>query len=269
MATWEPNITGTFVTAAMLGAILLIHIPRSLVIKSTNFEGRRILSAGLLLSIALTAGAATAWWLSPSTARLALPVAALGFGILGFIDDRWGNREVSGLRGHMTAALRGRITTGLVKLAGGALLAIACAIMIGARESWILADAAVIALWANAINLTDTQPVRAVFATSISALLSLPISFCILAAAVCWWPLERRRVFMLGDAGSNALGAACGAAFLIAVPQTFARFAVLLLLIAFHLWTERYSLSAFIAGNSALSRFDRWIQGTPPSNTGV
>ena len=269
MASWEPNITGEFATAAVLGAILLIHIPRSLVIKSTNFEGRRIFSAGLLLSIALTAGAATAWWLSPSTARLALLVAAFGFGILGFIDDSWGNREVSGLRGHVTAALRGHITTGFVKLAGGALLAVACATMIGAREAWILADAAVIALWANAINLVDTRPVRAVFATSISALPSLPVSFCILAAAVCWWPLERRRVFMLGDAGSNALGAACGAAFLITVPPASARLAVLVLLIAFHLWTERYSLNALIDGDPTLARFDRWIQGTPPSQTGV
>ena len=262
-------MTGELATAVVLGAFLLIHVPRSLVIQSTNFEGRRIITGGLLLSTALTAGAATAWWLSPSTPRLALPVAALGFGILGFIDDRWGNRDVSGLRGHVKAALRGRITTGFVKLAGGALLAIACAIMIGAKEAWIIADAAVIALWANAINLVDTRPVRAVLATSISALPSLPVSFCILAAAVCWWPLERRRVFMLGDAGSNALGAACGAAFLIAVPKSSARLTILVFLIAFHLWTERYSLNAFIDGDPTLARLDRWIRGTPPSQTGV
>ena len=50
----------------------------------------------------------------------------LAFGLLGFIDDRWGNRSVGGFRGHLKSLFSGKPTTGGLKLIGGGIAALSC-----------------------------------------------------------------------------------------------------------------------------------------------
>src|SRR5262249_15929971 len=90
-------------------------------------------------------------------------LAVGGFGLLGLLDDTWGDRRIKGLKGHFRAALREqRITRGFVKAVGGALLAL----LLGFRArpdspaNAVLA-AALIPLSANSINLLDLRPGRA------------------------------------------------------------------------------------------------------------
>ena len=52
--------------------------------------------------------------------RLVVLAAVVAFGALGFVDDVLGDDRDKGLKGHVAAALKGRVTTGFVKMAGGA-----------------------------------------------------------------------------------------------------------------------------------------------------
>ena len=54
----------------------------------------------------------------------------VAFGALGFADDLLGDNNEKGLKGHVKAALHGRVTTGFIKLGGGASVALVIA---GAR----------------------------------------------------------------------------------------------------------------------------------------
>src|SRR5205823_1508174 len=59
----------------------------------------------------------------------ALATAALLYGALGLLDDRYGDRTVKGLRGHLRRFFRQRrVTTGFVKALGGA----ACGLVLSA-----------------------------------------------------------------------------------------------------------------------------------------
>src|SRR3546814_6842638 len=69
----------------------------------------------------------------------------------------------SDLRGHFAAALRGRVTTGFVKLGGGAAVALVLAATFdGDRPLRVLVDGALIALAANMGNLLDRAPGRTI-----------------------------------------------------------------------------------------------------------
>ena len=116
---------------------------------------------------------------------------------LGLADDLWSG-EARGFRGHLRA---GR-STGVVKLVG--IPAVALAATRSVRR------AAVVSLAANVLNQLDTRPGRALKAFLLAALLlrSGPRGYG--AAAVLLAPYDLREMTMLGDAGSNALGAVLG-----------------------------------------------------------
>ena len=57
-----------------------------------------------------------------NAARPLVLFAAFGFGLLGFLDDVLGGED-RGFRGHLRALAHGRLTSGMVKLLGGAAIA--------------------------------------------------------------------------------------------------------------------------------------------------
>jgi hypothetical protein len=82
--------------------------------------------------------------------------AAFAFGLLGFIDDVLGSDDARGFKGHVGALLQGRITTGFLKLFGGAGVAVVLVATPGfARGGGCSSDAVLIALAANLGNLLD------------------------------------------------------------------------------------------------------------------
>ena len=118
---------------------------------------------------------------------VALVVAA------GAADDAWSGPE-RGLRAH----LRARRTTGVLKL-----VAIPAAGLLATRR---LSGALLVGLAANALNQLDTKPGRALKAYLALALpLGAPVRLAVLLL-----PYDLRERTMLGDAGSNALGALLG-----------------------------------------------------------
>lgn len=112
---------------------------------------------------------------------------------IGLADDLWSGPE-RGFRAH----LRARRTTGVLKLVGIPLVALA--------RTRSLSGALLVALAANALNQLDTRPGRALKAYLAAALaLRAPKGI-----AVILLPYDLREMAMLGDAGSNALGSMLG-----------------------------------------------------------
>jgi len=112
---------------------------------------------------------------------------------VGLADDRWSGEE----RGFL-AHLRARRTTGVLKLVGIPLVA-----LVRTRS---LSGALLVALSANALNQLDTKPGRALKAYLAAAIVvDAPVALAVLLA-----PYDLREMTMLGDGGSNGLGALLG-----------------------------------------------------------
>jgi hypothetical protein len=128
------------------------------------------------------------WKIGVTNGPVVAAVAALGLA-----DDLWSGPE-RGFRAH----LRGGRTTGVLKLIGIPALG-----LIATRR---VSGALLVGLAANAVNQLDTRPGRALKAYLLAAIpLRAP-----LGVAVLLLPYDLREMAMLGDAGSNALGALLG-----------------------------------------------------------
>jgi hypothetical protein len=113
--------------------------------------------------------------------------------LLGFVDDVWSGGE-RGFREHLC----GGRTTGVLKLLGIPLVAL--------WRTRSVSGALLVSLAANALNQLDTKPGRALKAyLAVALVLRAP-----LGVAVLLLPYDLRERVMLGDAGSNALGAMLG-----------------------------------------------------------
>jgi UDP-N-acetylmuramyl pentapeptide phosphotransferase/UDP-N-acetylglucosamine-1-phosphate transferase len=245
--------------SAGLGLLLVPGIVRALRVlgfERTNFQGRSIGTGGGILFLL---GAAAWVVVRPAHESLEVPCAGVLFGLLGLLDDRWGTSEFKGLRGHLRALRRGRITTGLIKAVGGVAAAACLAVRIEPGTPAI-AGTLLIALSANLFNLLDLRPLRCLKAFWLLGLPLLAIGPAVLAQfyglSIPYAPREARREVMLGDVGANALGAVLGAAA-AGVLRHPAQWAFVALLLAFHLWAERFSLSVWIDRHPVLRAWDR------------
>lgn len=204
-----------------------------------------------------------------SPSLLSWLIALTGFGLLGLLDDFRGDKQIKGLRGHFRAAfVERRITTGFIKAVGGAAIALGLGFFRFPHSPVeALLAAALIALAANAINLFDLRPGRAgaVFLLSAACLLALgwqqksPGALCLLC--VCLPTLmvylrDRRALAMMGDTGSNPLGACLGLA-LVEQPSIALRIVVFVLLIGLHVLAEKMSITKLIERYAALRALDR------------
>lgn len=145
--------------------------------QGVNFRGLRLPLVGVLVGLA-----------QPSSA----PVAAIGLA-----DDLWSGPE-RGFRGH----LRAGATTGTLKLVGIPLYAL--------LRTRSVSGALLVGLCANTVNQLDTRPGRALKGFALGALLLGRVPRRAAAVAVLLAPYDLREMAMLGDAGSNALGAVLG-----------------------------------------------------------
>jgi UDP-N-acetylmuramyl pentapeptide phosphotransferase/UDP-N-acetylglucosamine-1-phosphate transferase len=248
-----------------------------------NFRNRMLpTAAGLLVVIAvlmIEAGRATlgAFGLGDkpglNIARPLVLFACLGFGLLGLIDDLLGNQSDQGFKGHLRALAAGRVTTGALKIFGGA----AVALVLAANVQYVtgrrlLADAVLIALAANLANLLDRAPGRAI---KVGLLAWIPIAIVAGtdAVGVAIAPVigafcgllgdDLHEHLMLGDTGANVLGAVLGLAVVLDVgrgPRNWVLVALILLTVA----AEMVSFSAVIKRVPVLRRFDEVGQLPPP-----
>ncbi len=237
-------------------------------------------AAGALLSVLAPAAP-----VSPRSRRAAPVLVAVAAGALGALDDLGGDASSKGLRGHLTALSRGEVTTGSVKIVGLAATGVIGAALLD--RPWaatgpaarvprrgiapvlsMLVGGAVVAGSANAVNLFDLRPGRAlkVSAAVASGLIASggvgPAAPAALGASLGVLPADLAARAMLGDTGANAAGAVLGAA-LVARLGPAGRVVALVALTALTLASERVSFTAVIARHRVLRRLDEWGRRTP------
>lgn len=240
--------------------------PAGAVFERENYRGARIpTAAGVVVALAVLAVEAVVTVVDalgadvdPDTipGRRLVVLAAVGFCLLGLLDDLGGAGQSGGFRGHLRALASRRLTTGAVKLFGGAALAVVV-VAAGTEDrplARLIADAALIALAANLGNLLDRAPGRVGKSVLVAGAVVLVatgfgpelagVALVLGAGAGLLWPDLRERC-MLGDAGANALGAAVGLGVVLACSPGV-RLAVLAAVAALNLASEAVSFSRVI-----------------------
>jgi len=158
---------------------------------------------------------------------------------IGLADDLWSGKE-RGFKAHLAA---GR-TTGVLKLAGIPLVAL--------WRTRSLSAALLVGASANLMNQLDTKPGRALKAYIAAAfVLDAPLGLAVLLL-----PYDLRERLMLGDAGSNALGAMVGFKSVDRF-RGWGRWAAVAGVVAFNLVGERRSLGELIERTPVLSDVDQ------------
>lgn len=245
-----------------------------------NFQGRDIptsLGAGFGLLAMLEAPAAELV-LKPAAGRVIFLLAlCCAFCALGLVDDLVRGRESGGFAGHFRRLGRGgKFSTALMKALFGLAACLGAVLAAGGGREWrtVAVNTLILALCANAVNLLDVKPGRAIkgFLFVLAAIIGgtyaihfaggnasierdtlvLIVPFALWAISLWGYDLGCRG--MMGDAGSNVLGAVLGVAVVWELSAT-ARLIVLGLLVAFHLVCEVGSLSAIIQSVRPL----RWL----------
>lgn len=248
------------------------------VLQRTNFRGATVpVAAGVLLVVGVVAteallAVAEALGRDPEAGerpgRSVVLLAALGFGLLGAFDDVAAHGDDRGFKGHVTSLLRGRLTTGGLKLAGGGLLAIVVVSASGEdRLGRLVLGALVVALGANLGNLFDRAPGRTTKVALLAGLAVLAAAgaaerpgltgmVAVLGAGAGLLVPDLRERLMLGDAGANVLGAAV-AAGVVLTTGLVAQLVVLAVLVALNASSEVVSFSRAIDKVAPLRALDR------------
>jgi UDP-GlcNAc:undecaprenyl-phosphate/decaprenyl-phosphate GlcNAc-1-phosphate transferase len=241
-----------------------------------NWRGRELAypSGAVLLAISLIALAPLALLddradldlLEPDLRRWITYV--IGIALLGLLDDALGRagevRSPRGWRGHTRAVLAGRFSTGAIKAIGAFALAAYAVSGRGREDLDYLADLGLLLFATNLFNLLDLRGGR------------VEKAFILLLAGLCLgaWTLEPvellglfigpvlvgmaltlRERAMLGDTGSNLVGALAGISLLETLGDD-ARLVALAVIAALTLYGEFRSLNAVVERVPLLRHLD-------------
>jgi UDP-N-acetylmuramyl pentapeptide phosphotransferase/UDP-N-acetylglucosamine-1-phosphate transferase len=286
-----PLVFATLIAVALAPALMRAMVAGGQL--HANYRGRRLpFPLGVLAPLAATLALAPLMLI----ARLApsdvfhpevVPVAIYGLGIalLGLIDDTLGEhpqggapgggsggeggaglRPPRGWRGHTAAVLRGELSTGALKAAGSVGLALLAVDMLGRSDGrWLLA-AAVVVLATNVFNLLDLRPGRAMKAfVALGAglvigsgeLRTLWTLGLLAGPALVAGAYDLREKAMLGDTGSNLLGALAGLWLVLTLSGT-GQLIALVVLLAITVYGELRSISELIERTPGLRELDSW-----------
>lgn len=231
-----------------------------------NYRGEMVMVIGGLV---LAAGSLSIWYLLYKSGQINYTVfikytfITLIIGATGFLDDIAGSRDARGLRGHFSSLLKGKITTGLIKLI---VITLTALVIVFKVDSFSLQEklinSGIIILMGNFLNLLDLRPGR-------SIKFFLIVSFLFFYRADNWlyffpyylpllpyliYELEGR--VMLGDAGANLLGFVLGYNLVNSIPGLVTRYIVFLSLFFLTLLSEKYSYTFIIENNRILKWLD-------------
>ncbi|MET0730332.1 MAG: hypothetical protein ABWZ03_04000 [Solirubrobacterales bacterium] len=271
------RLTGLAVSAALAAVVLgpwLRDMVRGGLVRS-NYRDRTVAfpSGAVLVACSLLALAPLAILDDRADLDLLDPelrrwmVYVLGVALLGLLDDALGRATATdaprGWRGHAEAVLRGRFSTGAIKAAGALALA-AYAVSGRGREGLdYVADLALLLLATNVFNLIDLRPgrVEKVFALLLTGLClgawtdqPLELLGIFIGPVLVGAAFTLRERAMLGDTGSNLVGALAGISLLVTLSDD-ARLIALAVVVALTIYGEFRSISETIGRVPPL----RWL----------
>ncbi|MGH2722967.1 MAG: hypothetical protein ACRDI0_01660 [Actinomycetota bacterium] len=257
------------VGAAALGSLTTLSRPPIGVIRE-NYAGRWIpVVLGLAMVAAAVPSAIIGARVGDRVAALGLRgdilvAAVVGLWVVGALDDAFGG-PVRGIRAHMASLLRGRPTTGLLKMAAGVAAAVVLGLALGGDPVRVGASVVLIAVATNVWNALDVVPGRALRwgIVALVPLLALGwqgdyglVAAGMLGAALGVLPFDLAERGMLGDAGSNPLGLVVGAGLAGFLPTPWVVVAAVVGL-ALQLAAETITISRLIDAVPPLRWFDR------------
>ncbi len=185
-------------------------------------------------------------------------------GLLGFIDDILGDRRDSGFRGHFRRLKEGKLTSGALKAIGGFSVAIIVAGVYSNTILILILNALLLALSINSFNLLDLRPGRSIKIFLLAALAIFiasyrdPIwilwAFALPPILVLLWA-DLTEQSMLGDTGSNIIGAIIGYTLMLVLNWPV-KLVILILMALFHYYTEKHSLTELVMRIRILRKFD-------------
>jgi UDP-GlcNAc:undecaprenyl-phosphate/decaprenyl-phosphate GlcNAc-1-phosphate transferase len=265
----------------LLAPTLLERLERAGVVRE-NYRGLVLpAAAGILIAVvaALAVGPLAALDELADSDTLAPEVGAalvfvVGVAMLGLVDDLLEGRRPAGaahdpgaprgLRGHAMAAARGDVSTGLLKALGALGLALYVLAGDGRSAAEYLVGVGVLVLSTNLFNLLDLRPGRAGKAfVALGAVLTLgswdtyalQALGLFIGPALVLLPYDLRERAMLGDAGSNVLGAVAGLWLVLALGPTGEAVALAVLAVL-TVYGEFRSISAMVDRNPLMRRLD-------------
>lgn len=194
--------------------------------------------------------------------------ASIAMSFAGIIDDSLGNRGVTGLIGHFKALFKGSLTTGAFKALLGGFVGLTLAVTLSKSIPNIIVATLVVALSTNMMNLFDLRPGRAIKAYVILAIIiflasakfNREVMMLIVPAVLAYFYFDLRALTMMGDAGSNVLGVSIGV-FIVSSFDLPVQLVSLVLLVAIHVLTEKFSLTKIIENNKFLNYVDKLGRG--------
>jgi len=255
------------VSAGALALVMATAAPPRLV--RTNHAGERVpavlglalIGATLAASLSTRAGAGG----PPGRVEAATLAAAVAVAAVGLLDDLFGGAEDRGFRGHLGRLVRGRPTTGLLKLVVGVAGGVVVALAIGGGAVRVVAGALLVASATNLWNALDVRPGRSVkwgivvlvpvFALTRDTGFGL-VAGAALGGALGILPFDLLERAMLGDAGSNPLGLMAGAGLALVLPTASVIVAAVMVIIL-QVAAETVTISRVINAVPPLRWFDR------------
>jgi UDP-GlcNAc:undecaprenyl-phosphate GlcNAc-1-phosphate transferase len=229
-----------------------------------NYRGRRlafpagaVLIACSLISLAPLAvldDRADLDLLDPDLRRWAVYV--LGVALLGLMDDALGRGEQTaaprGWRGHARALGSGQFSTGAIKAIGALALAAYATSGLGRHDFAYVADLALLLLTTNLFNLLDLLVGLCIGAWTAAPLDLIGIFIGPVLVGAAFTLRERA---MLGDTGSNLVGALAGVSLLVTLGDP-GRLAALAIVAALNVYGEFRSISRAVEGVPLLRALD-------------
>ncbi|MFL6206979.1 MAG: hypothetical protein ACJ739_16675 [Acidimicrobiales bacterium] len=272
---WVLLLVGGVVAALALerAAAPVLDAP---LLRRVNYRGHELSTASgvvIVLAVLVVVAVRTALAefgvgeeLSDSLLRSVVLFACFAFAFLGLVDDLLGTEGDRGFGGHLRALRAGRLTTGAMKLFGGAVVAIVLTAAPGEVSGRrLLADAALVALAANLGNLLDRAPGRTI---KVGLIAYVPVALAagtgpvglalvpVMGAAAGLLPADLGERRMLGDTGANLLGAVLGLAVVLETSRVV-RTVVLVALVVLNVASERVSFTKVIDATPGLRHLDR------------
>ncbi|MGM0369773.1 MAG: glycosyl transferase family 4 [Bacillota bacterium] len=247
---------------------LIINLLRDAGLTTENYQNQSILqSYGLLFGINLIiifiVGALLGIYDFDLTTKLI--ILLLTMTLIGIIDDTLGYKDFQGFKGHLQALFyEQKLTTGLLKMIFSFIVVFYLFFYWYGSILSSLVATFVVLLTANFINLLDFRPGRALKTFIFSLLLLiiylkeeiLVLALPSLIITLFLLPFDLEQQGMMGDVGSNILGALLGFLFILKSPFELQVF-VLIGLIVINFYSEFYSLTKLIESNRILNYIDQ------------
>lgn len=255
------------VVVAGIGVVMMLGRATSPRLIRTNVAGRSVPAIlGLPVALGALAVAFVRWVLgsgAEARAGAAVAVIVLVTWAAGLVDDLRGDEGERGFSGHLRAAVRGRVTGGVLKVVAGGVAGLIAGVI--AADGWGVVEVALtVALVANLVNLLDRAPGRA---AKVWLLGAVPIALWgaevwivaaagMLGAVLVCLPVDLGERAMLGDAGANPLGGVLGLGLAASFDRP-GRIVVIVVAALLNVASERWSFTRAIEATAPLRWLDR------------